>query len=301
MENLTNDTLTAEHKALIGAYNVKGTLGNLDLLGAPIMHFNLVVVPSENTVSGSVEIIQAIAPPYGHISIQNLKGQIRATGFGGVEQIVALEGNYTIGASEVLYSFNASMNLKMNWEGSGSFTYGEQTIENVPVHIEKIDEVAPKKEHTIMKENSIFQLSVLSQNDNGAADGNKIFCEVTNISNGSLRSGSFPLKEGVSLPIPPGGNKPAPATPTWFLVPEVNILNTSFDVKIYCPTDVKYPTTNITVKASDVEKWGVISYNDRDNQIYQKGDYGVFGFAQKGKHGPIYTITAGVLNPKLQG
>lgn len=144
----------------------------------------------------------------------------------------------------------------------------------------------------------VFQLSVLSQNDSGAADGNKIFCEITSITNGSLRSGSFPLKEGVVLPIPPGEDKPA--TPTWFLVPDTNILDTSFDVKIYCPTDAKYPTTNITVKASDVEKWGATPYNDRNNQIYQKGDYGVFGFAQEGKHGLIYTITAGVLNPKLQ-
>jgi len=151
-----------------------------------------------------------------------------------------------------------------------------------------------------MTKKSIFQLSVLSQNDSGAADGNKIFCEITNITNGSLRSGSFPLKEGITLPIPPGNN-PAPTTPTWFLVPDANILDTSFDVKIYCPTDAKYPTTNITVKASDVEKWGAIPYNDRDNQIYQKGDYGIFGFAQEGPNGPVYTITAGVLHPQLQG
>jgi len=151
-----------------------------------------------------------------------------------------------------------------------------------------------------MSTNSAFQLSVLSQNDSGAADGSNIFCKITKITNGSLRPGSFPLKEAVALPIPPGENNPAPATPTWFLVPDTNISDTSFEVEIYCPTDSNYPTTNITVKASDVEKWGAIPYNDRDNQIYQKGDYGVFGFAQEGKKGLIYTITAGVLNPKLQ-
>jgi len=299
MGNLTNDTLTAEHKALIGAYNVKGTLGNLDLLGAPIMHFNLVVVPSENTVSGSVEIIQAIAPPYGQISIQNLKGQIRATGYGNIEQIVALEGDYTIGASDVLYSFKASMNLKMNWEGSGTFTYGEQTVENVPVHVEKKGEVVPKKEN--LTTNSVFELNVRSQNDNGAADGNKLFCKITNISNGSLRSGSFPINEEVHLTVPPVQTKPNPIPPVWFLIPNDNILDTEYILEISCPADTNYPTKNITIKASDVEKWGAVPYNKRDNQIYQKGDYGIFGFAQEGPNGLIYTITAGVLNPQLQG
>ena len=301
MDNSTNGTLTAEKSALIGAYNAIGTLGNVGMPGAPIMHFNLVVVPSRNSVSGSVEIIQAIAPPNGQLSIQNVKGQIRATGYGNVEQIVALEGDYTIGASEVLYSFKASMNLKMDWEGSGSFTYGEQTIENVPVHVEKREEVASKKENKNLTTNSVFELNVRSQNDNGAADGNKLFCKITNISNGSLRSGSFPINEEVHLTIPPVQTKSNPIPPVWFLIPNDNILDTEYTLEISCPTDTSYPTKNITIKASDVEKWGAVPYNKRDNQIYQKGDYGIFGFAQEGPKGLIYTVTAGVLNPRLQG
>jgi len=136
MGNSTNGTLTAEKRALIGAYNVIGTLGNIKLEGAPVMHFNLVVVPSKNTVSGSAEIIQAIAPPNGQLFIQNLKGQIHATGYGPVTKIVALEGNYTVGESGVLIPFKAYMSINDNWEGSGSFTYGTKTVENVPVHIE---------------------------------------------------------------------------------------------------------------------------------------------------------------------
>jgi len=137
MSNTTNGTLAPEKKSLIGAYNVKGTLGNIGLPGAPIMHFNLVVVPSQNTITGVVEITQAIAPPNGQIFVNNVKGQIHATGFNGVEQIVSLEGNYTIGESYVLIPFKAFMNLKSNWEGTGTFIYGSQKIENVPVHIEK--------------------------------------------------------------------------------------------------------------------------------------------------------------------
>jgi len=289
MENSTNGTLTADKTSLIGAYNVIGTLGNVGMPGAPIMHFNLVVVPSKNTVSGSVKIIQAIAPPNGHIVIQNVKGQIHATGYGDVAQIVSLEGEYTIGASDVLYSFQASMNLKMNWDGSGSFTYGEQTIEDVPVHVEKKEQIA-------MKANSVFQLTVVSQNDNGAADGSKLFCKVTKITNGSLRSNSAPLNKEVALSIPQEKK-----TLNWFLIPSENILDTSFELQIYCPTDTNYPTTNIIVKASDVEKWGEAPKDKRQNQIYQKGDYGIFGYAQDETGGLIYTVTAGVLNPRLYG
>ena len=137
MQNSTNGTIETEKTALIGAYNVVGTLGNVGLLGAPILHFNLVVVPSKNSISGSAEIIQAIAPPNGQLFIQNLKGQIHATGYGKVTKVIALEGNYTVGASDVLIPFKAYMSINDQWEGSGSFTYGTQTIENVPVHAEK--------------------------------------------------------------------------------------------------------------------------------------------------------------------
>lgn len=151
-----------------------------------------------------------------------------------------------------------------------------------------------------METTKVFQLSAVSQNDNGAADGNTILCEVTKITNGTLRTGSFPINKEVPLPTPPGQNGSGP-TPTWFLQPNGAISETSFELQISCPTDKNYPTTSITVKASDVEKWALIPYNERDNQIYQNGEYGIFGFAQEGPNGLIYTVTAGVLNPQLQG
>ncbi|WP_281635524.1 hypothetical protein [Flavobacterium marginilacus] len=151
-----------------------------------------------------------------------------------------------------------------------------------------------------MTTNKVFQLSALSQNDAGAADGSQLFCKVTKITNGNLRAGSFSINEMIALPIPPGQNGSAP-TPTWFLVPDDNILDTSFNLEISCPSDSNYPITTITVKASDVQKWATIPYNERDNQIYQQGQYGIFGFAQDGPNGLIYTVTAGVLNPQLQG
>lgn len=137
MQNSTNGTITAEKNSLIGAYNVIGTLGDITVLAAPILHFNLVVVPSKNSISGTAEIIQSVAPPNGQLFIQNLRGQIHATGYGETEQIVALEGNYTVGDSYVLIPFKAYMSINKDWKGSGSFTYGTHTVENVPVNIER--------------------------------------------------------------------------------------------------------------------------------------------------------------------
>lgn len=125
-------------ETLIGAYLVNGTVGNLNLPGAPIMHFSLVVVPSANSVSGTVEITQALAPPYGKIVIRNVTGVIRSTGFGSVTQVVALQGVYyqsltppAIG--EIQEKFSAHMAINNSWDGSGGFSYGNNNVENVPV------------------------------------------------------------------------------------------------------------------------------------------------------------------------
>lgn len=150
-----------------------------------------------------------------------------------------------------------------------------------------------------MQTNKVFQLSALSQNDNGAADGSQLFCTITQVNGGSLRNGSSPINSEVHLPIPPGQNSSV-ATPTWFLIPDGNIEDTSYKLEISCPSDSNYPSTSIVVKASDVQKWALIPYDERDNQIYQNGEYGIFGFAQEGPDGLIYTVTAGVLNPQLQ-
>lgn len=151
-----------------------------------------------------------------------------------------------------------------------------------------------------MASKNTFQLSALSQNDPGAADGSKLYCEVTSISNGTLRTGSFPINEEVKLPIPPGEGKVAPATPTWFLETKEG-KDASFEITISCPTDNNYPKTTIVVKESDVIGWDTQPFDERVNQIYQKGEYGIIGFAQKGPEGYIYTITAGILNPRLHG
>lgn len=150
-----------------------------------------------------------------------------------------------------------------------------------------------------MSTSKVFQLSALSQNDPMAADGTKLYCKITKISNGTLRDGSFPTEEDVHLPIPPGQNGSEP-TPTWFLIPDSN-LEGAFTIEVFCPSDANYPSKTITILQSDVATWAAVPFNNRENQIYQEGEYGIFGFAQEGPNGFIYTITAGVLNPRLHG
>ena len=126
---------------LIGAYLVNGTMGNLNMPGAPIMHFSLVVVPGANSVSGSVEITQGSV--HGQpIIVRNVKGTIRATGFGKVTKVVALEGQYTQSVpppaiGTYLAQFSAHMAIDDNWDGQGSFSYGGHDVEDVPVHKNK--------------------------------------------------------------------------------------------------------------------------------------------------------------------
>ena len=130
-------TATAtETSRLIGAYLVNGKMGNAGMPGAPIANFSLVVVPSTNSVSGTVEIKQALGS-HGSI-IVNVSGEIRATGYGKVTKVVSLTGKYVqvatppaIGA--YLANFSAHLAIDNDWNGQGGFSYGTHDVENVPV------------------------------------------------------------------------------------------------------------------------------------------------------------------------
>lgn len=123
---------------LIGAYLSKGTIGNVGVPGAPILHYSLVVVPGANSVSGTVEITQAIAGPTSSIVFPNVTGSIRKTGYGKVTQIVALEGETVVSVpppaiGSYLMKLSAHMAIDDSWHGTGGFTYGNHSVENVPV------------------------------------------------------------------------------------------------------------------------------------------------------------------------
>ena len=131
-------TTAEKTSVLVGAYLVKGTMGDVGVPGAPIMNFSLVVVPSANSVTGVVEITQAIAPPSGSIVIRNVTGVIRSTGFGSVTKVVSLQGEYVQSVpppaiGSYLARFSAHMAIDDNWNGMGGFDYGTHSVEDVPV------------------------------------------------------------------------------------------------------------------------------------------------------------------------
>lgn len=122
---------------LAGAYLAKGTIGNVGMPGAPVANFNLVVIPSQHSVSGTVIITQAISGPNSNIVV-HVTGKIYATGLGKFTQVVTLNGEYTqcvpppaIGC--FLAEFNAHMAIDGSWNGVGGFSYFQHDIENVPV------------------------------------------------------------------------------------------------------------------------------------------------------------------------
>jgi hypothetical protein len=127
---------------LVGAYLAKGTIGNVGMPGAPIATFSLVVVPSQNTVSGTVVITQAIAGPDSHIVVQ-VTGKIYATGFGNVTKVVSMKGQYVHSVpppaiGSFLADFDAHLAIDNDWKGKGGFSYYNNQVENVPVAAIKI-------------------------------------------------------------------------------------------------------------------------------------------------------------------
>jgi hypothetical protein len=128
--------MTTQTNSMAGAYLAKGTIGNVGLPGAPIVHFALVVVPGQHKVGGSVQITQAVE--HGNYS-GDVTGKIYSTGLGKVTQIVTLSGTIHPDNSSALYvlSFEAHLAIDGAWHGTGGFDYGNVHIENVPVISEK--------------------------------------------------------------------------------------------------------------------------------------------------------------------
>lgn len=122
---------------LAGAYLAKGTIGNVGTPGAPIATFSLVVVPSQNSVSGTVVITQAVKGADSHIVVP-VTGKIYATGFGSFTQVVSMRGQYVHSVpppaiGSFLADFDAHLAIDNAWNGKGGFSYYQHQIDNVPV------------------------------------------------------------------------------------------------------------------------------------------------------------------------
>jgi hypothetical protein len=116
---------------IAGAYLVKGTIGNEGIPGAAVVNYALVVVPAANTVTGSVQITQAVAN--GNYS-GSVTGHIYATGLGQYTQVVALTGSVNNdGTMPLQVQFNAHMAIDGSWNGVGGFSYANVHIDSAPV------------------------------------------------------------------------------------------------------------------------------------------------------------------------
>ncbi len=128
----------AATEMIMGAYLIKGTMGT-DRMGAARMNFTLVVVPSNESITGEVEITQAISGPNAILRFP-VTGEIKATGLGDKTQAVSLSGKHPYAAESgvglMLLPFTANMSIDNKWNGTGSCQYGingEKKIENATV------------------------------------------------------------------------------------------------------------------------------------------------------------------------
>lgn len=125
----------------LGLYLVKFDVGNEGMPGAPLLHVQAAVDAPTGHITGQALITQAIAPPDGELRVRNLTGQIRSLGLGPAKRVVSLSGEVVyylpppeIGA--VSLPFSASLVIGENdWDGRGSFSYGDHHVEDVPVKL----------------------------------------------------------------------------------------------------------------------------------------------------------------------
>lgn len=119
----------------VGLYRVTFDVGNVGMPGAPILFVQAFVYPPTGRISGTANITQSIAPPGGDIEIHDLRGEIRYLGYGTpAKRLVALSGFFSPNKTEpILEPFSAALEIDEDWEGKGSFKYGDQEVNDVPV------------------------------------------------------------------------------------------------------------------------------------------------------------------------
>ena len=144
---------------------------------------------------------------------------------------------------------------------------------------------------------SVFQLSVLSQDDPQCPVGSCLRVVVDQPVGGTLAANSFPAGIAVALPTPPGTSTFGP-TPNWFLdLGDGGIDAASFTLTVSGPAP--QATTTITVPGNQMAAWVAQNETEDTNQIWQPGECGIFGYAQYNASADqwIYTVTGGVYNP----
>lgn len=125
-----NDFASLQHIQLIA--------GHIGTPGAPVLQLALTYNTENGVLNGEALITQAVAPPYGRLEVLHATGQVHVLGFGPAKQTFTVEGEIFIPfpPPQIGHStekFSASFITDLDWKGSGSFSYGNNKVVNVPV------------------------------------------------------------------------------------------------------------------------------------------------------------------------
>jgi len=113
--------------------------GNVGMPGSPMLHFDLLVDSTTGYASGHARITQVVAPPGVNIHIRNVTGTVCSHAImTRVLVSVALSGTYDQKGPPptdyiIVQPFAAQFSLDAQWDGRGSFNYGPNVINDVPV------------------------------------------------------------------------------------------------------------------------------------------------------------------------
>ena len=112
--------------------------GNLGMPGAPILHLSVLYNSETGHLNGEAVITQAIAPPNGRIVIKNVTGLAHGLGIGGATRVFSLSGEYVQSfpppaIGQITEKFSAIFTTDNAWKGHGTFSYGGNTVNNVPI------------------------------------------------------------------------------------------------------------------------------------------------------------------------
>lgn len=105
--------------------------------GAPTLTLSLGVNAVTGQINGSATITQAVTPPNGHVEFP-VSGVMHHTGFGEDQLLVSLSGQYVVSVpppaiGSYLAHFTASLVVDKSWNGTGTYTYGNQTMSHVKI------------------------------------------------------------------------------------------------------------------------------------------------------------------------
>jgi hypothetical protein len=131
--------MSKQPQPLIGLFQLDLFASN-NMPGSTSFHMALLVHPSDESVTGFVEISAALGPKYPNSKVY-VTGTYQELVFGGtVTKVLVLNGDYVYSfpppaIGSALLKFNAVIHLDSNWDGTGNYTWGfNQKESNVPTN-----------------------------------------------------------------------------------------------------------------------------------------------------------------------